>query len=254
MAPKHPFFNDGPPYALAHQGGGDEETENSMSAFANAAALGYRYLDIDLQVTNDGVLVAHHDDTLERLTGLTGTVAERSWDELSAARLPNDEPLARFEDLLDAHPDARWNIEVKSEEATEPVVSMVRARGIDRRVCLNAFSDKRMRKIRKAAAGLNPAYSTPIIPTLWLKVTSYLPFLPFRSSAQVTQAPVKDRGIPVLDERYVTRARDVGLLSIVWTIDDAEEMRRLLDIGVDGILTDAPTTLKAVLQERGTWM
>lgn len=253
MASNHPFFDHGPPFALAHQGGGDEETENSMSSFANAAELGYRYLDIDLQVTNDGVLVAHHDDTLDRLTDLTGTVAERSWAELSEARLPNGEQLARFEDLLEAHPDARWNIEVKSEEATEPVVSMVRSRGIDRRVCLNAFSDKRMRKIRKAAAGLDPAYSTPIIPTLWLKVTSYLSFLPFRTSAQVTQAPVKDRGIPVLDERFVRRAHDVGLLTIVWTIDEADEMRRLLDIGVDGILTDAPTTLKSVLEERGTW-
>ncbi len=253
MTSNHPFFDHGPPFAVAHQGGADEETENSMSAFANASRLGYHYLDTDLQVTRDGVVVAHHDDTLERLTGLSGTIAERSWDELSEARLPNGESLARFDDLLDAHPDARWNIELKSDEAIEPVVSMIRSRDIDRRVCLNAFSDKRMRKIRKAAAGLTPAYSTPIIPTLWLKVTSYLSFLPFRTSAHVTQAPVRDRGIPVLDERYVGRAGDVGLLTIVWTIDDPDEMHRLLDIGVDGILTDAPTALKAVLEERGAW-
>ena len=93
MTSTHSFFQQGPPFALAHQGGADEETENSMSAFANAARLGYRYLDIDLQITNDGVLVAHHDDTLDRLTELTGTVAERSWAELADARLPNGEPL-----------------------------------------------------------------------------------------------------------------------------------------------------------------
>lgn len=249
----HPFFDSDTPLPLAHQGGGGEETENSAAAFANAHRLGYRYLDIDLQTTSDGVLVAFHDDTLERLTGLDGSVADRTWAELSDARLPNSEPLARFDDLLDAHPEAFWNIEIKSDQATEPVVATVRRRGLDRRVCLNTFYDWRMWKIRKTASDIEPAYSTPIISTLWLKVTSYVPFLPYRTSADATQAPVEDRGIPVLDQRYVKRAHDVGLRVIVWTIDEPDEMHRLLDIGVDGILTDAPTVLKSVLQERGQW-
>jgi glycerophosphoryl diester phosphodiesterase len=156
----HPFFDYERPMALARQGGGGEETENSTAAFINARRLGYRYLDIDLQVNADGVLVAHHDHSLERPTKLTGTVYERTWDELLEARLPNGEPLARFDELIEAHPVAFWNIEVKSEEATKPVVNMVHRRGIDQRVCLNSFSDMRMRKIRKAAAGLTPAYST----------------------------------------------------------------------------------------------
>lgn len=250
---RHPFFDHDGPLPLAHQGGGGEEIENSTAAFANARRLGYRYLDIDLQVTSDGVLVAHHDDTLERLTGLDGPVSTRSWAELSEARLPNGEPLARFEDLLEAHPDVFWNIEVKSDEATESVVAAVRNHGIDARTCLNTFSDLRMHKVRKAAAGLEPAYSTPIASTLWLKAASYVPFLPFRTSAHATQAPIKDRGVPVLDERYVRRAHKAGLKAIVWTIDEPDEMRRLLDIGVDGILTDEPAALKSVLEERGVW-
>ncbi|MEL7157379.1 MAG: glycerophosphodiester phosphodiesterase family protein [Actinomycetota bacterium] len=249
----HPFFDHGGPIPLAHQGGADEETENSAAAFAKAAALGYRYLDIDLQVTNDGVLVAHHDDTLERLTGLTGTVADRSWAELSEARLPNGEPLARFDDLLDAHPEARWNIEVKSAPATEPVIDVVRRRGLDNRSCLNAFSDLRMFKMRRAARGLEPAFSTPIAATLLLKLTSYLPLLPYPTAAQATQAPIENRNVSVLDERFVRRAHQVGLWVIVWTINAEDEMIRLLDIGVDGILTDAPTTLRSVLEDRGQW-
>jgi glycerophosphoryl diester phosphodiesterase len=257
----HPFFGAPgrtAPLALAHQGGGDEEVENSGAAFAKAAKLGYRHLDIDLQATADGVLVAHHDDTLTRLTGLDGGVADRTWAELSEARLPNGEPLARFEDLLDAHPDAYWNIEVKNGEATGPTVDLVRRRDLDRRVCLNTFNDIRMRKIRKAAAGLRPAYSTPIVATLWLKVSSYLPLLPATpplfSRADVTQAPVKDQGVPVLDRRFVDRAHRAGMQVIVWTINEADEMNRLLDIGVDGILTDAITELKTVLDQRGQWM
>jgi glycerophosphoryl diester phosphodiesterase len=250
---RHPFFDYDRPMALAHQGGGNEEIENSTAAFANAHKLGYRYLDIDLQVTADGVLVAHHDDTLERLIEWPTKVADHTWAELSEARLKNGEPLARFRDLLDAHPDAFWNIEVKSREATGPVVAEVRKQGMDQRVCLNAFSDVRMLKIRKAAAGLTPGYSTPIASTLWLKAASYLSFLPYRTSAQATQAPVKDRGIPVLNRRYVERAHAAGLLAIVWTINDRAEMERLLDIGVDGILTDEPAALKTLLAERGQW-
>jgi len=253
MTDTHPFFDRSQPLALAHQGGGKEEVENSTAAFANAGRLGYRHLDIDLQVTSDGVLVAHHDDTLERLLGLPGTVADRTWAELSEARLPNGEPLARFDDLLGAHPQALWNIEVKSDQAIGPVVDAVRRHDLDRRVCLNTFSDVRMWKVRKAGAGLHPAYSTPIASTLWLKATSYLPFLPYRTWADATQAPVRDRGIPVLDARFVRRAHQVGLKVIVWTINEVDEMERLLDIGVDGILTDTPASLKTLLEDRDQW-
>ena len=248
----HPFFDREGPLALAHQGGGDEEVENSTAAFANAGRLGYRYLDIDLQVTSDGVLVAHHDERLDRLTDLKGRVDEKPWSEVSEARLPNGEPLARFEDLLDAHADASWNIEIKSDSALTPMVDLLRRRDLGPRVCLSSFNDFRMRRVRKAADDLNPAYAAALVSTIWLKITSYVP-LPYRTFAHVSQAPVKDRGIPVLNARFVDRAHRVGLEVIAWTIDEPEEMHRLLDLEVDGILTDAPTQLRTVLADRGQW-
>lgn len=249
----HPFYDSDRPLALAHQGGAAEETGNSTGAFANATGLGYRYLDIDLQSTSDGVLVAFHDDNMKELTGLDSAVADRTWAELSDLTLANGEPLARFDDLLEAHAEAFWNIEVKNDEAVDPVVTMIRERNLDQRVCLNTFWDWRMYRVRRAAQELEPAYSTPIVSTLWLKATSYLPWLPYRTSADATQAPTRDRGIPVLDERFVKRAHQVDLKVLVWTINESQEMRRLLDIGVDGILSDKPTVLKAVLEERGQW-
>ncbi len=246
-ATRHPFFDHDGPLPLAHQGGGAEEVGNSSAAFANAVGLGYRYLDVDLQATSDGVLVANHDESLIEATGVDAKMADLTWDDVAQLRLKNGEPLPRFDDLLDAHPDARWNIELKDDGSIGPTVETIRARGIDQQVCLNTFSDLRLRRIRKAAADLRPAYSTPIASTLWLKAASYLPFLPYRTSVDATQAPVEDRGIKVLNERYVRRAHQAGLVVIVWTIDEADEMRALLDIGVDGILTDRPTTLKSVL-------
>ncbi len=249
--PAHPFFDHEGPIPLAHAGGGREEVENSAAAFANAVRLGYRYLDIDLQATSDGVLVAHHDDSLQRLTGVDAAVADLTWDRVSELRLPNGEPLARFDDLLEVHGEALWNIELKDDGSIGPTIELIRSHGLHRRVCLNTFDDLRMRRIRKAARGLEPAYSTPMASTLWLKAASWIPFLPYRTSADATQAPIEDRGVKVLDERFGARAHRAGLVVIVWTIDEAEEMGRLLDMGVDGILTDAPTVLKSVLDGRG---
>ena len=246
----HPFFDHDGPIPLAHQGGGGEETENSPAAFANAARLGYRHLDIDLQATSDGVLVAHHDDTLERLFGLPDAIADLTWERVAELRLPDGQPLARFDELVEAHPDALWNIELKDDGSIGPTIDLLRGRAMDRRVCLNTFNDLRMARIRRAAADLRPAYSTPVAVTLWLKAASYVRFLPFRTSAHATQAPVEDRGIKVLDRRYVERAHRAGLVVIAWTIDEVDEMQRLLDLGVDGILTDEPTALMSLL-DRG---
>jgi glycerophosphoryl diester phosphodiesterase len=253
MTGTHPFLDLGAPLALAHQGGAKEAPDNSSEAFANAHRLGYRYLDIDLQVTSDGVAVAHHDDTLERVTGLTGAVADRTWDELSDARLPNGEPLARFEELCDTYPDAFWNIELKSDHAIGPTVELIRRRGLGSRVCLSTFSDQRMWKLRRALSGSGAATSTPKYATLWLRVSSYVTFLPYRTAAHVSQAPVERKGMTVLDERFVRRAHDAGVAVIAWTIDEPDEMHRLLDLGVDGINTDVPTKLKSVLEQRGEW-
>ncbi len=248
----HPFFDHEGPIPLAHMGGRGEEAENSAAAFANAVRLGYRHLDIDLQATNDGVLVAHHDESLKRLTDRNATMADLSWREVADLRLPDDQPLARFDELIETHPEALWNIELKDDGSIEPTIELIRANGMDRRVCLNTFNDRRLRRIRAAAeaGGLQPAYSTPIGATLWLKAASLLPFLPFTTSVDATQAPVKDRGVKVLDRRFVQRAHQAGLVVIVWTINDVDEMGRLLDLGVDGILTDHPTTLKSLLDRR----
>lgn len=253
MTSTHSFFELGRPLALAHQGGAKEAIDNSSEAFANAHQLGYRYLDIDLQVTSDGIVVAHHDETLERVTGLTGAVAERGWDELSAARLPNGEALARFDDLCDAYPDAYWNIELKSDHAIGPTVELIRRRELGPRVCLSTFSDKRMKTLRRAVSGLGPATSTPKYATLWLRISSYLSVLPYRTAADVSQAPIENKGITILDERFVRRAHTAGVAVIAWTIDEPDEMHRLLDFGVDGINSDVPTVLKQVLEERDQW-
>ena len=104
MTPARFAFLDHPgPIPFAHRGGGKEQPENSMAAFAHAVGLGYRYVETDVQATRDGVAVVFHDATLNRLTDRPGKIADFSWEELREARIHGREPLVRLDDLLAAN-------------------------------------------------------------------------------------------------------------------------------------------------------
>ena len=123
-------FLDGPtPLAMAHRGGAIEHLENTMPAFEACVALGYRYIETDVRVTADGVLVVFHDATLERVTDQKGRVEHLSWDEVSRARIGGREPILRLEDLLGAWPDVRFNLDIKAAGVLAPLVRTVRTRG-----------------------------------------------------------------------------------------------------------------------------
>jgi glycerophosphoryl diester phosphodiesterase len=252
-------FLDWPgPIALAHQGGANEFPENTMKAFEGSVALGYRYIETDLQVTSDGVLVTFHDDTLDRATDHTGTIARLPWSAVKEARVNGTEPIPRLDDVLAAFPDVRFNIEPKTDATVELVIDTVKRTGSIGRVCAASFSDGKLRKMRKA---LGPSLCTSmgVVETARLRVASWVPLGPVSRSlahtgAACVQVPVKRGPVTVTDRRLVSLAHELELLVHVWTIDDAPEMDRLLDLGVDGIMTDRPSTLKDVLIRRGQWV
>ena len=133
--PGSPFaFLDGPtPIAMAHRGGAIEHLENTMPAFQSCVDLGYRYLETDVQVTADGVLVAFHDPTLERVTDRKGRIEHLTWAEVSQARIGGREPILRLDDLLGAWPDVRFNLDIKAAGVLAPLVRTVRRLGaVDR--------------------------------------------------------------------------------------------------------------------------
>ena len=134
--------------AFAHRGGAEEVPENSLAAFRHAVDLGYRYLETDVHLTVDGVLVAFHDDVLDRVTDSTGRLADLSWDEVSTARIAGTEPIPTLTELLEAFPDAQINIDAKAD-AVVPALSriLLEFEALDR-VCLGAFSDSRLKRLR----------------------------------------------------------------------------------------------------------
>ena len=109
----HPYLDWNGPIAFAHRGGASDAPENTEPAFRAAVELGYRYLETDVHVTADGVLVAFHDDDLQRTCGMPGRISELPWSQVATARVDGTAPIPRLDELLDTWPDARWNIDCK---------------------------------------------------------------------------------------------------------------------------------------------
>ena len=243
------------PAAFAHRGGAKEAGENTLAAFGHAIGLGYRYVETDVHATADGVVVVIHDPTLDRVTDRHGVVATLPWSEVAAARMPGDQAVPRLDEVLAGWPDVRWNIDAKHDAVVEPLARLIERAGALERVCITSFSDRRLRRLRRR---LGPRLCTSMGPVAvaGLRSASYAPSLTPDSlwrPAGAAQVPLSQGVVRVVDRRFVTAAHRFGLAVHVWTIDDEDTMGDLLDLGVDGIMTDRPSVLRDVLVGRGTW-
>jgi glycerophosphoryl diester phosphodiesterase len=207
-----------------------------------------------VQVTADGVLVAFHDPTLERVTDGSGRVEHLTWSQISEARIGGREPILRLEDLLGAWPDVRFNLDIKAAGVLAPLVRLVRRMDIADRLCLGSFSDARIAAARRL---FGPDLCTSLGPrgVAALRLSSYSPRAAglVRIQAGCAQVPLQLGGRALVDERFVAAAHERGLQVHVWTVDDPAECAAMLDLGVDGIMTDRPAMLRELLEKRGQW-
>ncbi len=226
-----------------------------MPAFQGAVDLGYRYVETDAHATRDGVVLAFHDDKLDRTTDSTGIIAEMDYDDVRKARIGGTEPIPLMAELLSAWPDLRINIDPKRNNAVEPLIRLLRDMNAAERVCVTSFSDRRTATFRQA---LGPGLCTGMGPisTGRLRFASWMGAFGFVMGGFAegcAQIPTEQYAITLADRSLVNRAHELGLQVHVWTIDDPAEMHRLIDLDVDGIMTDEPALLKTVLIERGRW-
>ena len=243
----HPFLDWPAPIAFAHRGGASDNPENTMPAFQHAVDLGYTYLETDVHATRDGVLVAFHDPDLSRTCDRDGTIDELPWSEVSLARVDGREPIPLFEDLMEQFPDARINIDCKADSALSGLISSLRRLDCLDRVCVGSFSDRRLRRLRaELGDGLCSSYGP--LQIVGLKFAGRAPW-----GGQLAQVPVKQGPITVVTERSIRNAHRHDIQVHVWTIDEPDEMHRLLDLGVDGLMTDRPQVLKDVLISHDQW-
>ncbi len=247
----HPFLSHGGPIPFAHRGGAGDWPENTMPAFAGAVALGYRYVETDVHLTADGVVLAFHDDRLDRVTDKVGVIEELPWSEIREARVDGKEPIPLLEELLTTWPDLRINIDPKHDAVVEPLAQVLRSFDAIDRVCIGSFSDKRIHRLEEL---LGPDLCTSLGPKGVARLRASSFGLGRRHpGGRCVQVPPSAGGVTLVDRRFIDRAHASNLDVHVWTIDDADEMHRLLDLGVDGIMTDMPGVLREVLMKRGTW-
>jgi glycerophosphoryl diester phosphodiesterase len=241
------FLRAPAPIGVAHRGVAEGGAENSLEAFQRAIDLGYRYLETDARVCADGVCIAFHDARLDRVTDRQGRLIAQPWSQVRTALIAGRETIPRLADVLGTWPDAFVNIDVKCHAAIGPAVAAIRATGAQDRVCVAAFSDRRLDRLRGL---LGPQVCTAIGPA---EAVSLRLGRLRRPRGQAAQLPHRLGRYRVVDRSLVTRAHRLGLAVHVWTVNDAADMRALLDLGVDGVMTDAAATLRTVLRERGAW-
>ncbi len=261
--PDHPFFSHDGILVIAHRGGGGLWPENTLYAFEHAVALGVDALEMDVQSTKDGELVVIHDDTVDRTTNGTGRVqaltlaeikaldAGYTWTADNGRSYPFRDQGLRVPALVEvlvAFPEIRMNIEIK--HARGPVVArlcrMIRDYGFAERVLIAAYDARTMREVRRLCPEVATATSKAEIRFFyclnWAHWGSF-----YRSPAEALQVPECSGDRRVLTRRFVEAAHGRNMGVHVWVVNDVNDMQRMVDLEVDGVITDRPDRLEAVL-------
>mgnify|MGYP000845365246 FL=1 len=251
----HPFVSTPSPIGLAHRGGGREAPENSLTAFRNAADIGFEYFETDVRATSDGKVMVFHDANLNRVTDRVGRISALPYSEVRRAKVGGSDRVLRLEELLEEFDDKYINIDVKDDHTVEPFVRLIKQKKVGDRICVGSFSALRVRAIRSALGNSAASSLTPPEVATLMAASRMGPFSRFAeiglpSNAQCVQVPVSQSGVPIITRSFVQTAHRRGLVVHAWTIDDEPTMVRLLEMGVDGIVTDRPTLLQSVL-DRG---
>ena len=240
---------------MAHRGGGAEVPENTWSAVEHVAALGLEWMETDLRVTADGVVVLSHDPTLDRTTTGAGRILARTWREISRLDAGDGRPPVRLDELLAAQPSLFLNVDVKDSQAVQPALQAVRAADALERVRFASFSARRLAVLRRQEPRATTSLGVAdVVGLMGLAEAGILvPHTRWgwtQGRVDAVQVPVRRRGVPVATARLVATAHHYGLEVHVWTVDEEPEMRRLVGMGVDCIITDRPTLALEVLQDR----
>jgi glycerophosphoryl diester phosphodiesterase len=243
------------PLAFSHRGFAPDGDENTMAAFDRAVRLGFGYLEIDVRASSDGVVMVFHDEDLDRVTDARGPVAARTAAELARLPVAGRDGIPTLEAVLLRWPDLRLNIDVKSDDCVRPLAELVNGLTAHDRVLIASFSDRRRRTVlrlldRPTASSAGMAVNALLKLVAPLGLAGPIARL---ARVQALQVPEAYRGVRVVTRRFAAACRRAGLQVHVWTVNERADMDRLLDLGVDGLVSDAADVLAACLSDRSAW-
>jgi len=246
-----PFLDHLGPIPFAHRGGAGVFPENTLPAFQNAVDMGYKYLETDVHSSKDGKVFAFHDDSLERVTGHIGKISEMTSKEISKIEINGSAKIPTLSELLETFPEVKINIDPKTDSVVMPLINLLKYTNSLSRVCIGSFSDKRIKHVRKE---LGSGLCISAGPKAVMKfLAGKFHFSTSKPDYDCLQVPQRYGPVKIITRDFINKAHSRGLQVHVWTVDDRKEMSELLDLGVDGLMTDEPGTLKNVLLERGEW-
>ena len=251
----HPYLDVPTPVVLAHRGGAREAPENSLRAFRHAVSLGVTYIETDIRATADGVPVIFHDERLNRVTDRVGRIRDLPFAEVRKARVGNADRIHSLAEIMDHFPDVRFNIDVKEDNAVEPVIDFLRRGDHLDRLCVASFAWSRLRRIRAeygsaVCTALAPQEVAALVSRSRLGRLSFASRFALPQGSMCVQVPPRSAGMKVVTRSLISLAHDREWPVHVWTVNDPQQMNDLLDLGVDGIITDRPTVARKVLAER----
>jgi glycerophosphoryl diester phosphodiesterase len=241
------------PLAIAHRGGAALAPENTLTAFALATSLGVRYLETDVRVTGDGHLVCFHDATLDRVTDGRGRVNRHTLAQVRERRVGGIAPIPTLSEALDAFPRANFTIDLKEAAAIAPLAELLSDPRVVDRVCVAGAWDGWLGELRRLVPGVHTALGWRSLGAFLSCSRARAPVSPRLARAPFAHVPLRLGRLTIVVQRLVDRAHGIGLRVVVWTVDDPATMHHLLDLGVDGIITDRPDLLREVLIARGSW-
>ncbi len=237
------------PLAVAHRGGAGLAAENTLEAFRRSHALGVRYLETDVRLSSDGELVAFHDALLNRVTTSTGRVRARPLRELAATAVRGGGHILSLAALLAAFPDSCLTIDVKEAAVIEPLARLLLSTGATGRVCVAGPRGSWLQRLRGLTG---PDLTTALSWRALARLATPRGGASF-GGCGFAHVPLHLGRVPVFRDDLLARAHDCGIRVLVWTVNETDTMHRLLDSGVDGIITDRPDLLRDVLIGRGQW-
>ena len=239
----HPAIRASRPLVFAHRGGSKLGPENTLAAFDRGLSAGADGLELDVHLSRDKIVVVHHDARLDRTTRAKGALNERTAEELAALDVPT------LRDVLARHPDTGIIIELKERgaELAQAAVEDVRRANAIGRVCLGSFSVSALRAARAAAPGIMTSGARFEVRMALYRSWCGLP--PGRVPYQAFQVPETSGRTRVVSPRFVELAHKSGIAVQVWTVDEPDDIRRLLDWGVDGIISDRPDVAAEVVRD-----
>ena len=231
---------------LAHRGGAEESYENTTESFEYSQLLGCEFIETDVQVSSDGIPYIFHDDDLKRILNKPVRFDSLSSNEIDDLSIFNSCKIPKLSDTLLRFPNLCFQIDFKTDEVVMPALDVINDMNVFDRVCIASFSSKRLQKVRSLYPDLCISMGpNEVFKTLVASLNLFKGEIP----GDCLQIPMSYYGIKIVSKRFVDFVHSRGLKIMIWTINDIKTFKYLIDLGVDGIITDKPKLLFQTIEE-----